>query len=145
MGGRQSFSKRVLVPLAVIAATVSGLSVMGLSLWNMNSTSAASASNTASQPASSPEAVPEYLPINVFNGSSVPGLARKMATTLEEKDWVVKTIANWSGQKVQQSTIFYPSDAKDSAVALAAQVGAQLKAATSSMSQTELTFVITQR
>jgi hypothetical protein len=45
---------------------------------------------------------------------------------------------------VQQSTIFYPSDAKDSAVALAAQVGAQLKAATSSMSQTELTFVITQ-
>jgi hypothetical protein len=67
-----------------------------------------------------------------------------MATTLEENEWVVKTIANWSGEKVQQSTIFYPVDAKDSAVALAAQVGAQLKSSTSSMSQTELTFVITQ-
>jgi hypothetical protein len=144
MGGRQSFSKRVLVPLAVIAATVGGLSVMGLSLWNMNNTSTVSASNTAPQPTSTPEATPEYVPVNVFNGSTVPGLARKMATTLEENRWVVKTIANWYGQKVQQSTIFYPVDAKDSAIALAAQVGAQLKASTSSMSQSELTFVITQ-
>ena len=144
MGGRQSFSKRVLVPLAVIVATVGGLSVMGLSLWNMNNASTVSASNTAPQPTSTPEATPEYVPVNVFNGSSIPGLARKMATTLEENEWVVKTIANWSGEKVQQSTIFYPVDAKDSAVALAAQVGAQLKSSTSSMSQTELTFVITQ-
>jgi len=144
MGGRQSFSKRVLVPLAVIATTVGGLSAMGLSLWNMNNTSTVSASRTVSQPTDTPEVVAEYVPVNVFNGSSVPGLARKMATTLEENRWVVKTIANWSGQKVQQSTIFYPVDAKDSAIALAAQVGAQLKASTSSMSQSELTFVITQ-
>jgi len=145
MGGRQSFSKRVLLPLAVIAATVSGLSIMGLSLWNMPSTSVpVRVSNTTPRQTTSPAPVNEYLPVNVFNASSVPGLARKMASTLKENEWVVKTIANWSGQKVQDSTIFYPMDAKDSAIALAAQVGAQLKVATKSMSQTELTFVITQ-
>jgi LytR cell envelope-related transcriptional attenuator len=144
MAGRQSFSKRVLVPLAVIVATVGGLSVMGLSLWNMTSTSATQTNNSAPRPSSSAVNVSEYLPVNVFNGSSVPGLARKMASTLVEQQWVVKKIANWSGEKVQHSTVFYPSDAKDSADALAAQVGAFIKVATGTMSQTELTFVVTQ-
>jgi hypothetical protein len=110
----------------------------------MKTTSAVQSTKATPTPTIPVTAVTEYVPVNVFNGSSVPGLARKMAGTLEEKDWVVKTIANWSGQKVQQSTIFYPIDAKGSAVALAAQVGAQLKVATSSMSQTELTFVVAQ-
>ena len=144
MAGHQSFSKRVLVPLAVIAFTVSGLSVMGLSLWNMKTTSAAPSTDQTPTTDSSPVTANGYLPVNVFNSSAVPGLARKMATTLEEQNWTVKTIGNWSGEKVKQSTVFYPSDGKDSGVALAAQLGAQLKIATSSMSQTELTYVIVQ-
>lgn len=146
MAGSQSFSKRVLIPLSVIALTVSGLSVMGLSLWRMGGTSSASNSSTNTAPTadSSPVTANGYLPVNVFNGSEVPGLARKTASTLQEKNWTVNTIGNWSGAKVKQSTIFYPADAKDSATALAAELKVQYKPAASSMSQSELTYVIAQ-
>ena len=144
MAGSQSFSKRVLVPFGVIALTVSGLLVMGLSLWSMGNSSATATSTTAPISAGSTITANGYLPVNVFNGSDVPGLARKAASKLEEKNWTVNTIGNWAGAKVKQSTIFYPVDARDSATALAAQLKVQFKPAASSMSQSELTYVIAQ-
>ena len=143
MAESQSFSQRVLVPLGVIALTVSGLSIMGLSLWNMGSASSASATSTNSVSTTEDMLTANgYLPVNVFNASDVPGLARKAASKLQEQNWTVNTIGNWSGAKVKESTIFYPADAKDSAAALAAQVKVGYKPAASSMSQSELTYVI---
>jgi len=146
MAGSQSFSKRVLVPFGVMALTVGGLSVMGVSLWRMGeSPASASSSGTAQSNAGSAVVTANgYLPVNVFNGSEVPGLARKAASHLQETNWTVNTIGNWSGPKVAQSTVFYPIGAKDSALALATQLGVQLKGTTSTMSQTELTYVIAQ-
>jgi len=141
MAGSQSFSKRVLIPLGAIALTVSGLSVMGLSLWHIGST-ASGTSTTATTSTTSVVTANGYLPVNVFNGSNVPGLARKAASKLEEKNWTVNTIGNWTGAKLKTSTIFYPADAKDSATALAAQLKVDFKPAASSMSQSELTYVI---
>lgn len=118
---------------------------MGLSLWRMGGSSTSSgATNTAPTTDSSPVTANGYLPVNVFNGSDVPGLARQTASKLQEKNWTVNTIGNWAGAKVKQSTIYYPSDAKDSAAALAAELKVKYQPAVSSMSQSELTYVIAQ-
>jgi len=144
MAGSQSFSKRVLIPLGAISLTVAGLSVMGMALWNMGDASSITTgpAATGSSSPSAPATTNGYLPVNVFNSSDISGLARKTASQLQEQNWTVKTIGNWSGITVQQSTVFYPADEKDSAVALAAELRVQMKVATSSMSQSELTYVI---
>ena len=144
MAGSQSFSKRVLIPLAIIALTVSGLCIVGLSLWHMSS--APLAATGPQDPTSATDAATftpnGYLPVNVFNGSSTAGLARMAAGELEAKNWTVSTIGNWMGEKVGKSTIFYPSGAKDSALALSAQIHVRIEVASSAMSQSELTYVV---
>ena len=144
MAGSQSFTKRVLVPLLTIVLTVSSLAVVGLSLLNVSSGSSVvtSTSSQAPTPVATSVTGNGYLPVSVFNGSTIAGLARKRASKLEELNWTVATIGNWTGPKVKQSTLFYPANAKDSALALAAQINVRLESAPTSLSQTELTYVI---
>lgn len=85
-----------------------------------------------------------FLPVTVLNGSKVPGLARKTASQLELDNWTIRSIGNWSGAKLKQSTIFYPKDAKDSATALAKVVQANVEPASNELAQTALTYVIVQ-
>jgi LytR cell envelope-related transcriptional attenuator len=143
MAVTQSFTKRVLIPLGAIALTVSGLTVMGLSLWNLQSVPSASVGTSASDTAdNSLLGTNGYLPVNVFNGSQVPGLARTTADTLQRQNWTINTIGNWSGATIDQSTVFYPAGNKASAVALAALLQVQVKPAENSMSQSELTYIV---
>jgi len=147
MAGSQSFGKRVLMPLVVICLTVGGLSTMGLSLWHMNSSTSSSGTMTASinNPATSTVASNGYLPVQVFNDSNVPGLARKTARELEKQNWTVHGIANWSGASFKKSTVFYPAAGRDSAQALSTQLHVNIAPARASMSDSELTYVLVQK
>lgn len=120
---------------------------MGLSLWRMNSSTSSSGSATASNANSTVPTVAAngYLPVQVFNDSNVPGLARKTARELEKQNWTVHGIANWSGTSFKKSTVFYPSTGKESAQALSALFQVQIAPARSSMSESELTYVLVQK
>jgi hypothetical protein len=82
------------------------------------------------------------LPVQVFNDSNVPGLARKTARELEKQNWTVHGIANWAGTSFKKSTVFYPADGRESAQALSAQWHVHIAPARSSMSDSELTYVL---
>ena len=149
MPGRPGFQQRVLIPLAVIAGTVVGLAGVG---WKL----AGIAPRTAAQPSDSAEptpavtgaatpsatAAPDQLSVQVLNGTSTAGLARRTADTINAQGWVIAAVSNWSGQKVTQTTVFYPEGYEEQAASLAGLVDGQTKPADTLLPQNLLTLVV---
>jgi hypothetical protein len=157
MSGGQSFNQRVTIPLAVILATVGGLFLIGYKLWKFEpSTPTAQPTSIDSPSASwSPSALPSdsasavptadaagRLPVIVLNGTDTPGLAKTVGDELNNKNWVIQSVDNWTGEPITQTTIYYPEDGLASAEELAAETGAVLVETTPDMSQDALTLVV---
>jgi len=157
MTGRQTFNQKVTIPLVVILTTVSGLFFVGNALWKSGSDPVAqpavevSATSQPINPVPGPSSdafddpnldVIGRLPVLVLNGTETPGLAKSMSDELAIADWVVEGTANWTGQPVTETTIFYPTDGLSSAEELATQTGGVLVEASAEMSKTALTLVI---
>ena len=127
--------------------TVSILGLGGYSLVKMSpnksiSTASPDATDTPTDSNSSQEPIPSIHAVVVLNGSSVSGLARKYAKELEIQSWTIEKIGNWTGKKIKQSTIYYPTDQKPAALELSAVLSARIVPAKLAMSKTALTFVI---
>ncbi len=137
MSGRQSFSKRVLIPLVVIIATVSGLAFFGTKLLNLK----AGPSSPVIVATESGKPV-ESLAVLVLNGTTKSGLARVTADEISKKGWTIKTVGNYTGPKLKKTTIYYPAGYKDIAKNLAADAGGKIAKADASMSQSALTLVV---
>ena len=156
MSGKQSFNRRVTLPLLVIVTTITGLFYVGSKLWNIEESpvaeSAAPVDPTAAAsalPSSEASAKPTVdangrLPVIVLNGTDTAGLAKLKSEELHDADWVIDEIGNWSGEPVLETTIFYPPDGFSSAEELAALTGGAMVEATADMSQTALTLVVIQ-
>ena len=137
MSGRQSFSKRVLIPLVVIIATVSGLAFFGMQLLNLKPQAASPVivATESGKPV-------ESLAVLVLNGTSKSGLARTTADEISKKGWTIKTVGNYSGPKLKKTTVYYPVGYKEIAKNLAADAGGKIAKANSAMSQNALTLVV---
>ena len=137
MSGRQSFSQRVLIPLAVIVATVLGLAFVGLKLMNLKP----SAGSPVVIATESGKPV-ETLSVLVLNGTSKSGLARTTADEIAKKGWVIRTVGNYTGPKLKKTTVFYPAEYKDIAEHLAGDAGAEISPAQATMPTRALTLVV---
>jgi hypothetical protein len=158
MAGKQSFNRRVTLPLLVIVTTITGLLFVGSKLWNIEEssvaesaapvdpTAAASALPSSSAEASAKPTVDANgrLPVIVLNGTETAGLAKSKSEELHDADWVIDEIGNWTGEPVLETTIFYPPTGFSSAEELAALTGGAMVEATADMSQTALTLVVIQ-
>ena len=159
MSGGQSFNQRVTIPLAVILATVGGLFLIGYKLWKFEPTSSVAqpTASVSAAPSWSPSALPSdsasavpkadaagRLPVIVLNGSETQGLAKTYGDDLNNKDWVIQSVDNWTGEPVTQNTIYYPTEGLASAEELAAETGAVLVESTPDMPQDALTLVVIQ-
>ncbi|MEI6108608.1 MAG: LytR C-terminal domain-containing protein [Actinomycetes bacterium] len=153
MSGGQTFNQRVTIPVIVIVVTVVGLFLIGYKLWKYNPTAApitgssAAPSWSPSAPSGTVSAAPTAdaagrLPVFVYNGTTTPGLAKKVSEGLNNKNWVIKGLDNWSGQPLTKNTIFYPDGGKSSAEELAKQVGAVVLPTTPDMLQDALSLVV---
>ena len=49
-------------------------------------------------------------------------MARRTADKIQAEGWVIAAVSNWSGQKVTQTTVYYPEGYADQADKLAALV-----------------------
>ena len=137
MSGRQSFSKRVLIPLAVIISTVLALTFVGLKLMNLKS----HAGSPVVMATESGKAV-ETLSVLVLNGTSTSGLARVTADEISKKGWVIRTVGNYTGPQLKKTTVFYPPEYKDIAEHLASDAGAATAPAQATMPTRALTLVV---
>ena len=139
MSGRQSFSQRVLIPLAVIITTVLLLTFFGLKLMTLKPKAASPVvvATESGKPV-------ETLPVLVLNGTTTSGLARATADTISKNGWVIRTIGNYSGPKLTKSMVFYPPEYKDIAQRLADEVGASIAPADTTMTTRALTLVVVQ-
>jgi len=136
----QSFTKRVIVPLFVMLLTVAFLTVAGLSLFKLHSTGAlAQSSNSAPSSSAQPIARPA---VDVFNGTSTPGLARQVSSVLATRGWQIQQVGNWSGKPLAESTVYYPAGQIDSAKALADETSSAIQPTITSLNQSTLTLVI---
>ena len=157
MSGGQSFNQRVTIPLVVIFATIGGLFLIGYKLWKFDpstpvaeptiSASAAPSWSPSALPTDEASAVPTAdaagrLPVIVLNGTDTPGLAKKVGDDLHDKNWVIQSVDNWTGEPITQTTVYYPEDAQASAEELAAETGAVLVVTTPDMPQDALTLVV---
>ena len=137
MSGRQSFSKRVLIPLVVIIATVSGLAFFGTKLLNLKASSDPSVivATESGKPV-------ESLSVLVLNGTAKSGLARVTADEISKKGWTIKTVGNYTGPKLKKTTVYYPAGYKEIAKNLAADTSGKIAKADATMSQNALTLVV---
>jgi hypothetical protein len=157
MTGRQTFHQKVTIPLVVIFTTVFVLFFGGNKLWKSGSdpvaepvvevSATAAPINPVPAPGTDSTVDPNLdvigrLPVIVFNGTETAGLAKSMSDELAIADWVVEETGNWTGERVTQTTIFYPADGLSSAEELATQTGGILVEASPEMSKTALTLVI---
>jgi hypothetical protein len=137
MSGRQSFTKRVLIPLAVIISTVLLLAFAGLKLMSLKPSS----SSPVVMATESGKPV-ETLSVLVLNGTNKSGLARTTADEIAKKGWVIRTVGNYTGPKLKKTTVFYPSEYKGIAENLASDTGAAIAPAQSTMPTRALTLVV---
>ena len=100
MSGKQSFNRRVTLPLLVIVTTITGLLFVGSKLWNIEEssvaesaapvdpTAAASALPSSSAEASAKPTVDANgrLPVIVLNGTETAGLAKSKSEELHDAD-----------------------------------------------------------
>ena len=150
MPGRPGVVQRVLIPLAVIVGTVVLLGGIGWQLagikpkTNAEPTTSASPLTSESAPEATPATTtaPEQLTVQVLNGTSTAGLARRTADTINAEGWVIATISNWSGPKVDKTTVFYPEGYEDQAASLAGLVDGDTKPADTLLPQNMMTLVV---
>ena len=131
MAGSQ-FKQRVLVPLAVIAATVFGLAFLGKQLLGLSG-----ATDLPAMPSSSPSSVTltqlptptptvsasptvARIPVIVLNGTTKAGYAKQIGDALTLENWVINSVGNWDGDKFETNMVFYPAGYQDAANLLAA-------------------------
>lgn len=137
MSGRQSFSQRVLIPLAVIISTVSLLTFFGLRLMSLKPRAASPivVATESGKPV-------DTLSVLVLNGTTTSGLARTTADEISKKGWVIRTVGNYTGPKLKKTTVFYPTEYKAIAQHLADDVGAKIAPAEATMPTRALTLVV---
>lgn len=106
-------------------------------------TAAATPTRTAPATSAPPTSGPK-LPVDVFNGSTVTGLARQGAVQVRAAGWTVAAVGNWRRTTVSAETVFYGPGDEGSARRLARDLpGAQqVRAALTGMSSTKLTYVV---
>ncbi len=102
------------------------------------------------EPTDEPSAEPPPTAINrgditvdVFNNSSVSGLAARTAEEVDAAGWPVGTVENWVGS-IPSTTVYYPPGLKRAAKLLAKDVGVdRLMPAVSPMRTDGLTLILT--
>ncbi|KRE78363.1 LytR C-terminal domain-containing protein [Arthrobacter sp. Soil763] len=90
-----------------------------------SSSPTASPKPTATTPTASPEAgVDKTQPVAIYNGTTTPGLAGRVGSTVTADGWAAGPVANWGGAPQQTSVVYYSGAAqKANAEALAALLG----------------------
>ena len=155
MAGSQ-FKERVLVPLAVIAATVFGLAFLGKQLLGLSG-----ATDSVAMPSSSPttivlsqtptptptvSATPTVarIPVIVLNGTTKAGYAKQIGDALTLENWVINSVGNWDGDKFETNMVFYPAGYEEAANLLAASTSIMgiVVPAEGDFDQTALTVVL---
>ena len=155
MAGSQ-FKQRVLVPLAVIAATVFGLAFLGKQLLGLSG-----ATDPAAMPSSSPTTVTlsqsptptptvsstptvARIPVIVLNGTTKVGYAKQIGDALTLENWVISSVGNWDGDKFETNMVFYPVGYEEAANLLAASMSVMgiVVPAEGDFDQTALTVVL---
>lgn len=155
MAGSQ-FKQRVLVPLAVIAATVFGLAFLGKQLLGISG-----ATDLPAMPSSSPSSVTltqsptptptvsasptvARIPVIVLNGTTKAGYAKQIGDALTLENWVINSVGNWDGDKFETNMVFYPAGYLEAANLLAASPNVMgiVVPAEGDFDQTALTVVL---
>jgi hypothetical protein len=81
--------------------------------------------------------------VEVYNNSSITGLAEQTAGTLQGLGWRVVTTDNWYGE-IPTTTVYYPAEMRDDARLLAGDMDIdRVKRAVSPMSFDRLTVIVT--
>jgi type IV secretory pathway VirB10-like protein len=81
--------------------------------------------------------------VEVYNNSTVTGLANETAAELQDAGWKVVGVDNWYGD-IPDSTVYYPSRLHDVAKLLAADLGVtRLHSAVAPMRFDRLTVILT--
>jgi hypothetical protein len=81
--------------------------------------------------------------VEVYNNSSITGLAEQTAGTLQGVGWRVVTTDNWYGE-IPTTTVYYPAEMRDDARLLADDLDIdRVKRAVSPMSFDRLTVIVT--
>ena len=147
MAYQAPFKQRVAIPLAVIVGTVGLLAGGGTLLLKLKSGSPASTTTTTStgdsfvpDPNASVPAM--YMHVQVLNGTTTAGLARKTADSVASQGWVIATIGNYSGAKLEKSVVYYPEGFEKQAEMLAELAQADTAPATADLSKKYLTLVV---
>jgi hypothetical protein len=107
-------------------------------------TTAAATPTRTPAPTSAPPTTGPKLPVDVFNGSNVTGLARQGATQVRAAGWTVAAVGNWRRTTVTTETVYFGPGDEGSARRLARDLAGaqQVKAALSGMSTSRLTYVV---
>lgn len=118
----------VAVDQAASNATASQAPTSGATASNgptASSSPTASPKPTATTPTASPEAgVDKTQPVAIYNGTTTPGLAGRVGSTVTADGWAAGPVANWGGAPQQTSVVYYSGAAqKANAEALAALLG----------------------
>ena len=148
--------QRVLVPLAVIAATVFGLAFLGKQLLGLSG-----ATDSATMPSTSPSSVTltqsptptptvsatptvARIPVIVLNGTTKAGYAKQIGDALTSENWVINSVGNWDGDKFETNMVFYPAGYQEAANLLAASTNVMgiVVPAEGDFDQTALTVVL---
>lgn len=154
MAGSQ-LKQRVLIPLVVIAAVVFGLAYLGKFLLGVSGASDSSAPSPSASSVTiteSPTPTPTAtqaptvarLPVVVLNGTTKAGYAKQIGEALTAENWIIKSVGNWDGDKIETSLVFYPAGYEEAAKLLAASPSVMGLAvpAEGTIDQTVLTVVL---
>ena len=106
----------MLIALIVVLATSGGGSSKPVS------NKVAPASGSASQSSSTP-VTPSSVTVSVLNGTSVPGLARTVANSLQRDGYQIGTVTNAPVQQHATTTVAFGSGGRSAARAVAQAIG----------------------
>jgi cytoskeletal protein RodZ len=83
------------------------------------------------------------VPIEIYNNTTVRGMAERLAGELRATGWTVSGVDNWRG-KVVGTTVYYQPAHRDDAEALASRIGTgRVKPALDNMRKGRLTVILT--
>lgn len=120
--------------------TVALLFSVGIQLAKLRPTSSAATSGSPS-PATSVASLPK-LPVAVFNGTQISGLAKQVSDVLTNRGWEVTKVSNWQGPPPKQTTVYFPKDYQELANQLAIETNGVALPANSAENQSVLTLVV---